>query len=106
MDVLLLVGLDGAWLAGDLAAQHVLPLDAAHQQPHVVARLPLIQALLEHLHACAHQPHERLRCVRVACREVNQPCRYFQLFSQFTILALSRTITGVLPFTACAMCSR
>ncbi len=51
----LLVRLDSAGLAGDLAAEHVVALDAAHQQPHVVASLTLRQVLFEHLHACARR---------------------------------------------------
>src|ERR1700729_3441993 len=35
----------------DLAALNVLALDPAEQQPHVVARLALVEELAEHLHA-------------------------------------------------------
>ncbi len=35
-----------------LAALHVVALEAADEEADVVARLPLVQLLLEHLHAC------------------------------------------------------
>jgi hypothetical protein len=41
----------GRSLIRHLAAHDVVALDAAQQQAHVVARLPLVQLLLEHLHA-------------------------------------------------------
>src|ERR1022692_371053 len=41
----------GTRLDDDLAALHVLALDAAEQQPGVVARLTLVQDLVEHLDA-------------------------------------------------------
>ena len=41
----------GARLDDDLAALHVLALDAAQQQAHVVARLAVVEDLAEHLHA-------------------------------------------------------
>src|SRR6202453_5216984 len=40
----------GARLDDDLAALHVLALDAAQQQAHVVARLAVVEDLAEHLH--------------------------------------------------------
>src|SRR6266581_8571081 len=40
----------GARLDDDLAALHFLPLDAAQQQPGIVAGLALIEDLVEHLH--------------------------------------------------------
>src|ERR1700745_3756546 len=41
----------GARLDDDLAALHLLALDAAEQQAHVVARLAVVENLAEHLHA-------------------------------------------------------
>jgi hypothetical protein len=47
------VRLDAARLAQHLAALDLLALGAAQQDAHVVARLPLVQQLAEHLHARA-----------------------------------------------------
>ena len=47
------VRLDAARLAQHLATLHFFALRAAQQHAHVVARLPLVQQLAEHLHARA-----------------------------------------------------
>src|SRR5688572_14153020 len=47
------VRLDRARLAQHLATLHFFTLGAAQQHAHVVARLPLVQELAEHLHARA-----------------------------------------------------
>mmetsp|Transcript_21859 Transcript_21859/g.36847 ORF Transcript_21859/g.36847 Transcript_21859/m.36847 type:complete len:271 (-) Transcript_21859:834-1646(-) len=47
------VGAHGAGLRDQLSAADVISLHAAQQQPHVVARLAVVHALLEHLHARA-----------------------------------------------------
>ena len=54
------VGGDGAGLAGDLAPENILTLDATEQEADVVAGLAAVQDLLEHLHASHGGPHGRV----------------------------------------------
>lgn len=61
---------DAAGLAHHLPALHIVALEAADEQAHIVARLPLIQLLLEHLHACgASGEHHGGRGARVSSRQ-------------------------------------
>ena len=46
--------------AAHLPPLHGVALDAAAEQAYIVARLPLIQALLEHLNACSRQQRRKM----------------------------------------------
>src|SRR5262245_62539825 len=50
-----LMRLDGAGFREDLAALHLVLIDAAQQGSNIVPRLPFVQQLAEHLHARHHR---------------------------------------------------
>jgi hypothetical protein len=50
----LLVRFDGAGFRKDLAALDVVLVDAPQQRADIIARLPFVEQLAEHLHARHH----------------------------------------------------